>query len=1083
MPTATLAGKSGSLYLGTSVRNGAPQKVFGNGGGIAGEAALPIPGDSAPADQVDSDSLTIERTSGPSNAIHVFDASNSISLPRDWFPMNALQPFEADRVLSIQHATGLFADIAQDTAFVIRRFGKDDFAATVPHGTTLRLRLQPFENTDSFRLNQPKIPLAENSMLPDAPAGEPWIHGRNDEVVGWLRPAEDWIIPGVIAGFLQFNVTNAVEKRTRAGRYEEALRPAAIDLRLSLHYRGPNHPETLIRELAVAQIQMKLGNLDRAETYINEILIRTNGLLGPLSRTYAEAASLMAQIQSAAGRQSLAESYATRAIATFAHVPFDRSDLGPIPPQPILKIAGFTITNDNAPKPVAESELQLLWLLATLYTQTGDQKRAARYYHRWLQLDDLRDPEDSQFYQEDALLELARIYELTGHSNEMNPLLVRAHTKAMAAVGAAGTPEPLSEVPAMAFAESTLGPIDRSLVAAHRLERLGDVYLLEGRASEAEPLYRKALAINENTLGSNAYAPSRVRLAEAAHKLGKDGDWRALSKLAFESGAGDAISKTREASDWIESLYGSQTPKSDAEARFEAIQLVAHDDLTQASAMAATRLRYSDAALGQLLADRQTTLANLQHTERLLAKALDRNSNARNFTAEQELRDGSVAYRDDVRRINLALAARLPDLSLFESKPIGLDDVRNSIRQGEVFLTVAPIERGTAVFAVTRTKIVSYLSPVNESSLRSEISAIRGQVDPRNLAVGGRIELGRLLQFDVSRSAQLFEELFEPIRELLGDGVDLIVVPHGILRSLPLNLLIKTKHPRQPTTMADFKSFAWFGARNAIVYLPSEGSLRWLRDRSTVARTQNVFLGIGDPLLPDHPSLHPSFVEETGAALSNMWGKVSGAFDFLGCGNLPSIPETADELAYLNSTLAGGSGTLWLQRQADEKRVRTDPVLGTSRIVAFATHGVLSDCADSNEPSLVLTPSGSGQFDGFLTASEVSGLRLNADLVLLSACDTASSDGSVGGVGLSGLTRAFVIAGSRNILATHWQVSSRASLEFTEQLAAHWRSGETLAQSAQAATNSLLSGGASDYFAHPTFWSSFVLIGSGDTLW
>src|SRR5690606_35347987 len=103
--------------------------------------------------------------------------------------------------------------------------------------------------------------------------------------------------------------------------------------------------------------------------------------------------------------------------------------------------------------------------------------------------------------------------------------------------------------------------------------------------------------------------------------------------------------------------------------------------------------------------------------------------------------------------------------------------------------------------------------------------------------------------------------------------------------------------------------------------------------------------------------------------------------------------------------------------------------LSQARIVHFATHGMISgELKGLAEPAIVLTPpiQASAEDDGLLTASEVAMLQLDADWVILSACNTAASDGE--GEALSGLARAFFYAGAHSLMVSHWPVASDAAV-------------------------------------------------------
>lgn len=155
------------------------------------------------------------------------------------------------------------------------------------------------------------------------------------------------------------------------------------------------------------------------------------------------------------------------------------------------------------------------------------------------------------------------------------------------------------------------------------------------------------------------------------------------------------------------------------------------------------------------------------------------------------------------------------------------------------------------------------------------------------------------------------------------------------------------------------------------------------------------------------------------------------------------------------------------------------------RVIAFATHGLVAgDVNNLTEPALVLTPprAGSADDDGLLTASEIAQLRLNADWIIASACNTASGDGSPGAEGLSGLARAFLYAGSRALLVSHWPVFSKAAVRLTTGTFEALRVDPAIgrAEALRRAEMSILDDPRSPLeLTHPAAWSPFIVVGEG----
>ena len=155
--------------------------------------------------------------------------------------------------------------------------------------------------------------------------------------------------------------------------------------------------------------------------------------------------------------------------------------------------------------------------------------------------------------------------------------------------------------------------------------------------------------------------------------------------------------------------------------------------------------------------------------------------------------------------------------------------------------------------------------------------------------------------------------------------------------------------------------------------------------------------------------------------------------------------------------------------------------LGPYRTLAFATHGLMSgDFEGLVEPALVLTPPNRAteNDDGLLTSSEVSQLKLNADAVLLSACNTAAPDGTPGAEGLSGLAKAFFYAGARSLLVSHWAVASDAAVALTTSAYREQEAAPDIgrAEALRRAMKTLMD---QPGFEHPADWAPFVVVGEG----
>ena len=296
--------------------------------------------------------------------------------------------------------------------------------------------------------------------------------------------------------------------------------------------------------------------------------------------------------------------------------------------------------------------------------------------------------------------------------------------------------------------------------------------------------------------------------------------------------------------------------------------------------------------------------------------------------------------------------------------------------------------------------------------------------------------------------------------------------------------------------------------------LPSVGSLQALRKLGP-SQAMEPYLAFGNPLLDGGPddreragqavakqkcpqdleALRQSVVGAAKGvpALSTLW---RGSVDLAELRRQTPLPETADELCAVAKSLgalAHEADAVWLGARATETNLKTlssEGKLARYRVLHFATHGLLASESETvlkakAEPALVLTPPKDGvgateleRDDGLLTASEVAQLQLDADWVVLSACNTAAGDKG-DAEALAGLARAYFYAKARALLVSHWAVDSNATVELITKAVAAQRTDPRIgrAEALRRSMASLISKG--DAFAHPATWAPFVLVGEG----
>ena len=339
------------------------------------------------------------------------------------------------------------------------------------------------------------------------------------------------------------------------------------------------------------------------------------------------------------------------------------------------------------------------------------------------------------------------------------------------------------------------------------------------------------------------------------------------------------------------------------------------------------------------------------------------------------------------------------------------------------------------------------------------------------------------------------------------EGKHLLIVPSGALNALPFNVLV-TEKPAEalPSTTAAYANVAWLGTRNALTLLPAVSSLKALRADAKASRATDAYIGFGNPLLTGPNGSDKSAWEHQHCPAAPPDQRVRIAQPRpapalappleRGPANVEALrreyplPETADELC----AVARARGMTDLDKavnlgaRATEARVKAQSADGTlahAGVVHFATHGLVAGetalfTGNHAEPAVLLTPpqTASEEDDGLLTASEIAALKLDADWVILSACNTAGGD-RVGGDALSGLARAFFYAGARAVLVSHWYVDSQATVSLITMSFDALRADATVgrAEALRRAMQELIAGGGRT--AHPSLWGPFVVVGEG----
>lgn len=413
------------------------------------------------------------------------------------------------------------------------------------------------------------------------------------------------------------------------------------------------------------------------------------------------------------------------------------------------------------------------------------------------------------------------------------------------------------------------------------------------------------------------------------------------------------------------------------------------------------------------------------------------------------------------------------------------------------------------VFVITKNHFAGGVIASSYDQLSTDVSTLR-----QNIERGARAAAGKRPAFDAALAHRLYKALLGDrnlTEALRAPEIDtFLIVPSGPLTSLPPGLLVLDE-PKGPVDARALPKIHWLVRDKAVAILPSVSALRTLRQ----LRPDSSARGSADRDIPLIAFADPDFrgdgrasndqlgaSAQTGAATPLREETVRsydirrvmrrGRADPAALAALDPLPGTLLESTALARLMATPSQHLVTGPKATETELRRrsdGDILRRAKVLAFATHGfVAGEIGNVAEPALALARPRAGADprldDGLLTASEAAMLRLNADWVILSACNTASPDAPEAD-GISGLSRAFFKAGASALLVSHWRVRDHAAERLVVETFQSWLGEGNEISKAQALRSAMLrmidvppAQGDGVPAAHPAIWAPFVLVGT-----
>jgi CHAT domain-containing protein/Tfp pilus assembly protein PilF len=855
---------------------------------------------------------------------------------------------------------------------------------------------------------------------------------------------------------MALSLNNLAELFRAQARFKEAEPLYARAIEINEAAKGPQDPDTAKSLNNLALLYQTQGRYDEAKPIYDRALETYEAAFGSKHSSVANCLNNLALLYHYQGNYSEAETLYERALAIAEAI------WGPDHPD------------------VANS----LSNLAGLYGSTGRFDEAERHHVRALAIREVvlgaRHPDVAN-----TLNNLALVYHAQDRYDEALDLDMRAlairetafgleHPNvATSYIGLAGHHKALGRYDeaerlfehARAIYETNYG--SEHPAVATSLNNLADLYRAQGRYEEAEPLLTRAQSIYEKAFGPEhpSVAISFGNLAEiyrAQARLGIALHTIRQSSQAFSDRTvrqamnrstststeiiGNANAFVRHVSiAWELLIHRKDLVDELSDEAFGAAQMALQTAASRALTQMGARFSSGEDDLSLLAKSREDGVSQWQAVRKLINDERTAKDQKVNQDKIARLRDQLTGIDQRLDALEGELRERFPKYAEFSSpKPLSLKQTQESLSSGEALVSFLATKDATFVWAVTPDDVVWRSSEIDLAELTEDVANLRKGVSHDGGAV--RLDLAH----------KLYNKLFAPIEDTIKGVEHIIVAPSGPLQSLPFAVLL-TELPDAPIgTYEDLRQAPWLIRDFAISVLPAVSSLRAIRTYASATTAPSAFIGFGDPIL------NPSWSKKTGLA---------------------ALPETADELKAIAASLSAPDSPVFLDSNATETSVKATS-LEDYRVVAFATHGLVAGdgASDLEEPALVLShpAAPSDQDDGFLTASEVALLNMNADWVILSACNTAAGY-KPGADPLSGLARAFFYAGSKALLASHWPVYSDAAVALITKAFAEIKDDPSLsrAEAMRRAMVALMADTSEVANAHPARWAPFIIVGEG----
>jgi CHAT domain-containing protein len=806
---------------------------------------------------------------------------------------------------------------------------------------------------------------------------------------------------------------------------------AMVYLESAIAYQG-----RLTEALEIAQKSVAVARESGDKKVLEQALNSLASITGGLGR-YEEALGIFYECLDLAREiQDSTMQYMSLLNIGEAYVRSDDPDNAELPLQESLRIAHELKPNLRARNPSKKAEEMALLNLGAMEMARHHYRGALKYYEQVHE-----SKPESSLWVVSALQGMAASYEQLGEPQRAIEFLDQAIPIAKKAASGA---EHRSLLSALGANQEKLGNFESALASENEaLALIHDA----GGDPDSEWQVESRIAHIEHALGNNDQALEHYKKSISGIEL-----LRSVA-LNTEEGRAGVVEKSRstyaETADLLIDLHREK----------EALEMV---ERARARAfldmLAESRVGVAD----ELTLDQH----NQEHSILSRIAGAQKGVWNQNISSPEKRKneaDLSVA-ESDLEKLHLQIRESNPHYASLEyPQPIQVETIQSKLLDDRTALIEYLLgDKRSLAWVVTKDKVTISILPARKE-IEQRVAQYRNVLRERVSALTLEQSLTRINVL----GTKLYDLIFKPIENNTRGSENLIIVPDGTLAYLPFEALVTTPAHRRGLYLAE---------KFTVVYGPSASALVTVQEMNRPVATGKTLLAFGDPTVNPENELHKNASGQSGKSISKV-RIASSAEEYVERGfSLVRLPYTRDEVIGISKLFPPEQQQLYLGAEAREETVKSEK-LDDFRYIHFATHGFLDELHPSRS-GILLSRTQKSEEDGILQTGEIMRLKLNADIVTLSACSTGLGR-FVDGEGVLGLTRAFFYAGAKNVAVSLWNVNDSATSMLMKSFYLNLRRGLPKREALREAKLGLLRS-SQPSFRHPYFWAAFVLQGQAN---